>query len=338
MTIAANAAIQYESTQTLVSFVAMTDATSHLVFTAPGSTGKIWSGRVGYEPDIRPDGIISGIDILSADSGNDAVDSTTFTAWLAGGLKEVSSTTTSITRASVSTHVINSIILTGTTVSAVKGVEGSSFVTTRGAAGGPPYIPVNSIEIGQVKTSSQTPAVLLSTEIFQTPGSHQERADFPLYRRPQNIGYGVLASTPSRKNAHIEFYTALDPCHTGDVCKGVYIQYYTPTFTAIESNGFTPADQSSPQSFTQRYDKMLGHKTDSLRSASFRAELQDNITDALIALDGEMLIFKFFPNVSLAPFMLTMGTLRFQSAFPQAGPMSTACTVTAKLPTARFAS
>ncbi len=336
MTIAANAQIKYESDQSLVNFTAMVDSGDQTVFTR--TAAPIWSGRAGYAPDVRPDGVVSGIDILSAGSGNDEVDNIAFTAWLASVLKAVTATTVSITRATVSTYVINSIILTGATLSAVKGVESTGFSTTRGAAGGPPYIAVGSIEIGQVKTISQTPAVLTSSEIFQTPGTHQERADYPLYRRPQNLGYGVLASSSSRKNAHLEFYSALDTCHTGDHCKKIYIKHYTPTFTAIESNGFVPADTQSSQSYAQRFEKVLGYKTDSLRSASFRAELTSGISDALIALDGEMLIFKFFPDASGSPFMLTMGILRFNSSFPQIGPISTGCTVIAKLPTARFLS
>ena len=145
---AGNAKIQYESAQSLVEYVAMTDSGDHIVFT---SAANAWSDRVGYAPSIRPDGVITGIDILSAGSGLDEVDNIAFTAWLGGVLKEVSATTTTITRASSLTHVINSIILTGTTVSAVKGVEGTAFSTTRNAAGGPPYIPIGSIEIGQIK-------------------------------------------------------------------------------------------------------------------------------------------------------------------------------------------
>ena len=330
---AANTQIQYESAQNLKAFAALVDSGDHIVFTP---IFDIMSGRSGYEPDIRPDGIISGIDILSAGSGNNEVDNIAFTAWLAGALKEVSATTVSVTRASSQTHVINSIILTGTTLSAVKGSESTGFSTTRGAAGGPPYIAVGSIEVGQIKTTSQTPAALTSSEIFQTPGTHQERADYPLYRRPQNLGYGVLASSTSRKNAHVEFFSALLVCHTGDLCKGVYVKYYTPTFTTIESSGWVPGDKQSSQSYAQRYEKILGYKTDNLKSASFRAELDDGISDALVALDGEMLIFKFFPDASGSPFMLTMGTLRFVSSFPQMGPISTGCTVIAKLPTARF--
>jgi len=330
-----NAKIEYESAQALVDFAAMTDSGDHTVFTV---TGNVWSDRSGYAPDVRPDGIITGVDILTAGSGSDEVDSIAFTAWLAGVLKSVSATTTTITRATVSTHAINSIILTGTTVSAVKGTEGTSFSTTRGAAGGPPYIPIGSIEIGQVKTDSQVSAAITSSEIFQTTGTHQERADYPLYRRPNNLGYGILASTTSRKYAHIEFYSALDASHTGGVCKGVYIKYYTPTFTAIESNGFVPADTQSLQKHAQRFDKMLGYKTESLQSSTFKAELVDGISDALIALNGQNLIFKFYPDAAGAPYILTLGTLRFLSSFPQTGPISIGCVVIAKFPSVRFAS
>jgi len=330
---AGNAQIQYESAQSLVSFAAMTDSGDHMVFT---SAANVWSGRGNYAPVVRPDGVVSGINILSAGTGNNEIDNIAFTAWLAGVLKEVSATTTSITRASSLTHVINSIILTDTTLSAVKGTEGSAFSTTRDAAGGPPYIPIGSIEIGQIKTSSQTPAVITSSEIFQTPDTHQERADYPLYRRPDNTGRGILASSTSRKYAHIEFYSAHPLSHTGGVAKKIYIQYYTPTFTTIETNGFSPADVGSSQGYAQRYEDVFGHKKDSLRAATFKAELTNGITGALPALDGETLLFKFFPDADAAPYMLTMGVFRFSSAFPQTGDILTSCTVIAKLPTARF--
>ncbi|OQY25964.1 MAG: hypothetical protein B6244_14500 [Candidatus Cloacimonetes bacterium 4572_55] len=330
---AGNAQIQYESAQTLVPYAAMTDSGDQMVFTV---AGPVWSGRSGYGPNVRPDGVVSGIDILSPGSGVNEIDSTGFIAWIEGVQKIVSGTTITVTRASSLTHVINSIVLTGTTLSAVKGTEGSTFSTTRAAAGGPPYIPVGSIEIGQIKTSAQASALIESSEIFQTPNTHQERADFPLYRRPDNTGRGILASSISRKYAHIEFYEAHPLSHTGGVVKGIYIQYYTPTFTTIETNGFSPGEVDSSQEYVQRYEEIYGHKVDSLRSAAFKAELTDGITDALSALDGEMLLFKFFPNAGTAPYMLTMGILRFSSAFPQVGAIDTACTVISKLPTAKF--
>jgi len=335
MTNPANAAIQYESAQTLVAFKAMTDSGDHTVFTT--DSDKIWSGRSGYTVQVRPDGIVSGANILSAGSNANEVDSIAFTAWLSSVLKEVTATSTTITRATTQTHVINSIILTGTTVSAVKGTEGTAFSTTRAAAGGPPYIPVGSIEIGQVKTSAQASAVLTSSEIFQTPGTHQERADYPLYHRPNNIGLGILAPVTAKANAHIQFKTALQACHTGATIRPVYIQYYNPTFTTLEGDGFTPADEATSQSSAQQFGQIVGYGGTRINQSTFRSELQNGVTDALIALDGQDLVFKFFPNVSAAPFMLTYGTLRFAVSFPRMAPLTMACSVTVKLPTARFA-
>jgi len=341
MTIAANASIKYESGRSLVAFKAMTDSGDHTVFSV---SDRIWSGRAGYEPDIRPDGIASGITILSADTLADKIAVTDLTAYLAGVLRNVTNTTVTITRATVSDYVINSIVLTpvapsSATLSAIKGVEGSSFITTRGATGGPPYIPVGSIEIGQIKTTSQSSAVILSSEIFQTPGSHQERSDYPIYHRPRNYGYGVNTSVTAKKYAHIEFCDALDLCHTGGTCKYVYIKYYTPVFTTIDShNGFSPSETTTTPIMAQKYATILGHGTSKINSSGFNAEVENGITDALVALDGEMLIFQFYPDTSAAPFMLTMGILRFISSLPQAGPSVLKCIVVSKMATARFAS
>lgn len=332
----ANAQIQYESSQSLVTFSAMTDSGDHMVFTAAET---VWSGREGCAPEVRPDGIVTGVDILSAGSGNDEVDSISFTAWLAAVLKTISATTATITRAFVSTHVINSIILTDTTISALKGAEGTAFSTTRGAAGGPPYIPVGSIEIGQVKTGSQVSAALVSSEIFQIVGTHQERADWPLYRRPRNYGYGINTSTTAKKAAHVEFYTAHPLIHEGGLCKGIYIKYYTPVFTAISTfNGFVPAEITSSSVMVSRFESVSGYKQNDIQASRFKAEVSDGITDAIVALDGEILIIKFIPDAAKTPFMLTLGTLRFLSSLPQAGDISVQCTIATRLPTARFAS
>jgi hypothetical protein len=83
---------------------------------------------------------------------------------------------------------------------------------------------------------------------------------------------------------------------------------------------------------------MLGYKTDGLQSSTFSAELVNGVSDALIALNGQNLIFRFYPDAGGAPYILTLGTLRFLSSFPQAGPISIGCVVIVKFPSVRFVS
>ena len=71
----------------------------------------------------------------------------------------------------------------------VAGTEADgAFSETRAAAGGPPLIPVTSVEIGQVRltAASDAAALITSDEIFQNVGDHTERYDYPVWE-PQQL-------------------------------------------------------------------------------------------------------------------------------------------------------
>ncbi|MBK8184903.1 MAG: hypothetical protein IPK63_19260 [Candidatus Competibacteraceae bacterium] len=81
------------------------------------------------------------------------------------------------------THMINSVTVNSSgAVAIVTGTDNTAFSDTRGAAGGPPSIPLGSVEVAQIRTTSVTAAVVLSTEIYAAPGTHQERYDNPVWQ------------------------------------------------------------------------------------------------------------------------------------------------------------
>ena len=51
------------SGQTLFDYTKATDSGDHTVFTVSGKT--VWSDKAGYEAIIRPDGVVSGSNMLS---------------------------------------------------------------------------------------------------------------------------------------------------------------------------------------------------------------------------------------------------------------------------------
>ena len=139
---------------------ALSDSGDHKKFT---SGDGLWSGASGKEPDVKPDGLATGGEVSTADSGsNDVVDVAALTCYLAGVETSVAASADfSITRPASDVAKVNSITVTSAgALSEVEGTDGSdgTFSAERGAAGGPPYIPEGSIEIAQVRLTTAAAA------------------------------------------------------------------------------------------------------------------------------------------------------------------------------------
>lgn len=317
MATAENAKLQYEAGQTAYPMSALTDSGDATTFT---SSATLFSNRSGYAPDVRPDGLITGGAVTVAASGsNNVVDVAALTCYLAG-VKTTVAADTDVTCARAATDVskITSITINSSgAVAAVSGTDGSdaTFSATRGAAGGPPFIPVGSIEIAQVRYTGNTAAAVTASEIFAVPGVHLERYDYPVY----TIDY---------ENAEIDFVSALPLIHTGDVAKGVYASYSDPIFADVQlASDFAPAETSHSVSSTQIYGTTLGSNSSSLGQASFTAYLNDGIGDSLVTLKNQDLWFKFYPDRYKTPYMLTLGKLGITRTFPAGDNIQAACTI-----------
>lgn len=307
-----NAAVFYESGQAQQAFAAMTDSGDQTTFTL---TAKPWSQVAGYEYTVAPYGLATGGAITPAASlSNDVVDVAALTAYMAAatgassttGLLTVGADTDiSITRGlTTDTHCITSITVDATgAIAAVAGTDHTAFSDTRGAAGGPPLIPVGSIEIGQVRTTSVTAAPITSDEIYQVVGTHQERYDYPVWNERPVEG-------------KITFAAALPTIHTGSVPKKVYARVATPIFAEISrAKDWVPAETSNSVNSEQYYDSTIGSVSSSLGQASFTASLNDGVTDALLAKKGQNLLFKFSPDKNKVPYQITQGTLGVARTF-----------------------
>jgi len=323
--------LRYESGQTSYPFEEMTDSGDSLTFTASFSP---LSGVV--EPTVAPYGVKTGGSITPT-AVNDQVSVASLTVVAPGmtgadadGVVSVSSGTLSITRGlTTDTHNITSITVDSDgALAAVAGTDGTAFVETRGAAGGPPLIPVGSVEIGQVRTTSVTAAAVLASEIYQVPGLHQERTDYPVY----SVNYAT---------GEITFADTLPAIHTGNVAKKVYIAGATPLFAPIpKSSDWTPAEATYSITSTDTYDGPVGSSSSSLGQASFSAVLTDGITDNFVGLKGKNLWFEFRPDRDASyPKQLTQGIFGISLTFPAGGGSVTAsCTVTPSEATVDLAS
>jgi hypothetical protein len=340
MATAENAKIQIETGQTPNAYAVMTDSGDHKVHTISG--GTVWSGRSGSTPVVRPNGIVSGRNILTTHATNDTITIAAFTAYSKGTLYTVGATTTTITRAGTATKAqVHSVTMASDgSIAVVEGTISASqaFSATRNVAGGPPYIPANDIELGQVRVTTSTAAVVSADEIYQVIGTHTERYDYPLWD-PNNLGEGDAASVAAKKNAFIEFSSALPAIHTAAAYKQVFISYSTPIFTDQQrAMDYTPVENSHTVSSTQYYRGTIGAVSSSIGQGGFTALLDDGTTDAIVSEKDQVLTVKYFPDENKTAYQLSQGKIGLTRSFPVDNQNQATVTVSAEKITADFAS
>lgn len=310
-----NAALFYEAGQEFSAMAALTDSGDHTTF---ASAADLWSGESGFDAVVRPNGLVTGGAITPKSGTNNAVSVAALTCYLAGVLTSVAAGDVTATRGTTNGYRITSITVDSSgALAAVAGTESTAFSATRGAAGGPPLIPVGSIEIGQVRLTSTTAAVVAEAEIRSVIGDTVERYDYPLF----DINY---------REGSVEFVSALPLIHTGSVPKKVYAEYYEPVFAEI-SNAFdyVPPEESYSTTSTAVYGGAVSATSASLGQGSFSAMLQDGITDPIVSKKGKVLWFKFFPDRLRAPYQLAQGKLGISRTFPASGNIQGAFTINA---------
>ena len=315
MATAENAKLQYEAGQNAVAMSALTNSGDETTFS---SSATLWSGRSGYAPVVRPNGVLTG-GAVTTHATNDTVTVAALTCNLQGVVTSVGAGTATIRRG-VTTDIcrITSITINSSgAIAAVAGVDFTAFSDTRGADGGPPLIPVDSIEIAQVRVGSVTAAAVAASEIYQVVGLHRERADFPLW----DVNYEAGTVT---------FLDALPEIHTGPVCKKVYASYASPIFADVAlASDFVPPETSHSVSSTQVYGTTLGATSSTLGQGSFTAYLNNGVADALVTLKNETLWFKFYPDRYASPYLLAQGKLGIARTFPAGDAIQAACTISA---------
>jgi len=340
MATAENAKLQIETGQTFNAMAVMTDAGDHQLFTITG--GTIWSGKSGFEPDVKPSGMVSGLNVLSIHATNDTITIAAFTANSKGVLKTVTATTDTISRTATATvsqvHAVT--MASDGSIAVVEGVVGATqaFSETRAAAGGPPEIPATSVEIGQIRVTTSTPAALVATEIFQVPGTHSERHDYPIWEE-YNIGDGDNADSAAQKNAYIKFASALSAIHTTATYKEVYMSYYAPIFSKVaKCFDFTPCDQSHSVSSQQIYGGTVASTSKTLNQGGFTALMSDGISDSIIREQDEVSTVRFYPDENKTPYILTQGVLGMARSYPADNQVQADVTLSAESKSANFSS
>jgi hypothetical protein len=328
MSLSTNAQVEFEAGQTLVPVTALTDSGDHLNFT---HAFKPWSRKSGFDALITPNGLVTGGAVTAAaGGGNNNVDVAALSCYLAGVLTSVSAATNqAITRPATAVSKVNSITVTSAgAVAVVAGTDGAStaFSETRGAAGGPPLIPVGSVEIAQVRVISNTAAPIAAAEIFAVVGTHVERYDFPAW-------------SINPFDGKVTFASALPVSHTGSLAKGVYAKIYTPIFQAVaKALDFAPCETTYSAGSQEYYGGTLGTASSSLGQGSFTALLEDGHTDSLLSQKGQNILVRFKQDRNRTPYSLTQGILGVTRTYPKTQQVQAACTLTCELATQDYSS
>ena len=328
MPTASEAKLQYEAGQQATAMTLLTDSGDHATFE---SAASLWSGRSGYAPVVRPNGLVTGGAVTPDGAAvNNVVDVAALTCYLAGVLTSVSAgELTALRGATTDTHRITSLTVDSSgALAAIGGTDHTEFSETRGATGGPPLIPVGSIEIAQVRLTSITDAPIAASEIFTIVGTHREMSNFPLW--DVNYGPTVDGGVETVSGGSVTFIDELPLIHTGPTARRVYASYASPLFADVSlASDFVPVETTHSVTSTPVYGTTLGASASSLGQGAFTAYLQDGVTDPLIVLKNATLWFKFFPDRFAAPYTLSQGRLGVARVFPAGDNISAACTISA---------
>jgi hypothetical protein len=318
MATAENAKLEYEAGQQAAAMAALTDSGDHIAF---DSAATLWSGKTGYAPSVKPNGLLTG-GVITPNVANDKIDVAALTCNLNGVVTSVGASTGTLTLTRPATAVSKVLSITvnaGGALAVVAGTDGATvaFSETRAAAGGPPLIPVDSIEVGQIRVTTSAAGPITADQIYQVVGTHVEAANYPLF----NTNY---------EDGGVSFLSALPLIHTGPAAKKVYASYASPLFAEVSlASDFTPPETSHSVTSTQIYGTTIGNTSKSLGQGGFTAYLEDGVSDNLVAQKDQLLWFRFYPDRYKAPYILTQGKLGIARTFPAGDAIKAACTISA---------
>lgn len=273
-----------------------------IFFSGLSFASQKWSNANGSEPDIVIDGVVNGGAVTPDNTTNDSINIAA-ALYNLGGVADkqiVSSAGVVIDRPATDTHLRSVVTITAAGAFAViQGAEGTSFSAVRGDAGGPPYVPVGDIQIAQVSYSSQTPAAVGDAEILQIAGSSMEVPTFPSFDK-----------TGIYRSGGIIFNDPLDPIHTGDVVKGVFVQYFTPVMNEVPlGKDLVPPAENVTINSDQRYRATIGTSSKSLTAGTVNVFLDDGHTDPVLGADGDIRWVEFYSNAYKTPHIEGQATI-----------------------------
>jgi hypothetical protein len=294
------------------------------------TTGQTYISPIeDYEPDVRLDGVVSGL-ILTPSASVDAVDYSAGKVYIKGvEITVAASTVSSISRPAVDGNVIQNAIVVDEngTVTAVAGVEGTTS-NTRGAAGGPPFLPLDQVLLGYVILAyvAATGGAIITANEVDT--ASKERADIPGYKILYHDGQDERNPNGSNEGC-IEFTSALDLIHnslddptgaSGDaVTRNLYASWRTPVFEEIPDCMDVTKGESLATINTLAYGDTYEEKATSTPAwtANF-SYYWSKVNDIIDVIKNTKRFFKLYPNKDSAQHWLGVCTITANHSIPVA--------------------
>jgi len=278
--VADNLQLKVEDGFTTTGLVQMSDAGDNQAFNSGGTRFSLCDkdeNGINREPIVKPDGLINGCYITpSALGANDAIDISPGAVSIGGATVAVAGITNlTLIRPAIGNFKIISITVDSVgTINAIDGIEGTATSTIRGATGGQPFVPIDSVELGRITFSSSLSAVVTDSEITFSP---------ELSIKPY---WDILPYSAS-----IKFKEPLPLIHTGATSKKVLITYAEPQTTSLDVISFTPP------SLLFTHDEITG-RTATGKKIEGKALLIISPTGIDLAkkIDGTIRLIDFMPD------------------------------------------
>ena len=207
---------------------AAADSGNHQLFSSTGTRFSLCEkdeNGVDRRPVITPNGVLNGCFVSPAASGQaNAFDLSAGTLLIGGAPVNIAaSANNALTRPATGLCRAVSITLSTLGVPAVvAGLDGAVFSATRGAAGGPPWIPVGGIELATAALTATAGPLAENDIVFAPEYSHAPE-------------YTLLPYTAS-----VHFAAPLAAIHTGGLPRAVYVKWSEPVMATMDAIRFRP--------------------------------------------------------------------------------------------------
>ncbi len=223
-----NFLLKVESGFTVKAYELMTDTGNHQLLSSTGTRFSLCEkdeNGVDRRPVVTSDGVRNGCYVSPTASGAaNAFDLSPGTLLIGGALVNITgSLGVSVSRPSAGNYRIVSVTLTAVGgLVVVNGADGTVVCATRGAAGGPPWVPTGSIELATIILSGTAGPLAEESITFAPEYSHAPE-------------YTLLPYS-----ATVRFAAPLAAIHTGATIRAVWAKWSEPTMVSLDAIAFRP--------------------------------------------------------------------------------------------------
>lgn len=284
---------------------------------------NFWVHSYDHAVEIRMNGVRSG-GAITTNTQTDSVTVSAFTGYLAGASVSVSAATISgLAQATgAGDRIVYAIIYTSSGLSAVAGTSGSA-VTTRGTAGGPPYISTAGFVVGYVTRLDTGAEVVTAGEITQTAFDGAEWSHSPSVDEIR----GILG--------RVDFVTLPAAVHTGDTYPGIYWRGYSfnDNFVKIGemknwSLGIAPADEDATTQNSFATESDVGRVAYTMSYEEFIADPIHESFKHVNNSKGDRIYKLYSSRTDTANYLACQGREQVDMTFPMDDKSSSSNTVT----------